>query len=387
MTQLKNLAQSFILSSLLHPYSAGCIDLLENYIDTGAFDFTLIKGEFEEIAQRDGKPADFDKEVQFWQEVAPEIIKLLDFKVKQNGHHSNRKSFLLHLLGDILREYQLIYEIKQSSNIEIPEHLVMLRHKKDTHLLRVSDSEILDKGYRVKNKNNDLVVYPAGNPLLCDVIIGILRKDQGKLNGYILPKYIGEYANYSNEKLHQLDKMHGMQFTKENLRKCIQKEYGVYSYTFLPDSREAKRAERSGVPLRQLEYVIKPKQGENIITLSIEETIDIDKDYMRMPDFKIYTETEYYVRHRMLHAEMKADTLDISHIDLSHLYYDLDSYLLRTDKGTHIQSKTINATVKKKIFRIDSIKPNDSVSFDDFTQLVRSSFIGNPEIELFLQGR
>ena len=171
----------------------------------------------------------------------------------------------------------------------------------------------------------------------------------------------------------------GKRFCEESLRKLIKKEPGKYDYCGIDEI-----GRRTLVPLRELQYVMEPKDKGRTVSIMVEELIDINygPSMRDVKDFIFGTDKRYYVRHRLIHFMCDKDSLECKHLDLSYLYYDQDAYKARLSQTfAKIMTK---ATIKNKVFRLDGIIPYDVVA-----NLIGLAFDAahNPEVENFLEGR
>lgn len=175
------------------------------------------------------------------------------------------------------------------------------------------------------------------------------------------------------------ERVWGKRFCEESLRNLLKKEPGKYEYCGIDEIERRKL-----VPLRELQYVMEPKDKGKTVSIMVEELIDINygPSMRDVKDFVFGTDKRYYVRHRLIHFMCDKDSLECKHLDLSYLYYDQDAYKARLSQTfTKIGTK---ATVKNKVFRLDGIIPYDVVA-----NLIGLAFDAahNPEVENFLEGR
>ena len=277
-------------------------------------------------------------------------------------------------------ENKIENEKKTLRLIELPEELKLYLTKDD--LINVDDFQILDRGYY--KKEYDIVIYPDFNSEIREKI-NQLDPDKAKIQ--IRPKSYCKFSEYNPIEAITEARMFGMPFDKKYFKNIFTKNYGSYEYVFdnIVDNLMAKAFY---VPLNKLEYVIKPYEN-NMISLSLEETIDITKhEYLRLPYFYfIDRNNTRFLKQKYLHMIIDKNTAEIIHLDLSYLYYLDDKIELRSKQ--HIKDKVVSADYKKKIVRIDAKESNTYFTeFNLFTDLACSLMGGysNPEIIKFFNG-
>ncbi len=246
-------------------------------------------------------------------------------------------------------------------------------------LVDVSSFEVLNKGFLYKDKW--LVVYPSISYKLRLILLPFFKNNCSNVKLCVRAGTIGKYIDYTKSDWIFEERLFGMPFSKNNLRNITSKQYGIFEYNFTSE-RQKQIAKSFFIPLKRLEYVIKP-YDENNLTLSIEEVNDCDKDdYMKISNFKYEYNNNLFIINRYFHVIFDKQTYDINHLDLSYLHYDFDSYCQRIDN--HLKDKTVPASIKIKRFRLDG-----KIDFDSFQSLLIASLDGdkNPEIINFLLGR
>ncbi|MDR2594519.1 MAG: hypothetical protein LBC87_07105 [Fibromonadaceae bacterium] len=265
------------------------------------------------------------------------------------------------------------------SPIETPEEIIDYRDA-DEDLIIIDDFEILETAYRKK----DIVIYPDFNQ---EIIEKLKLLDPTKSSIKIRPHRYGNFSEYSKLKNIFEERTFGVPFKKEKFQNIFSKKYGKYEY-FFNEEENILVAQGFYIPLDKLEYVIKPYE-DNLISLSLEETIDINKsNYTLLTDcYFIDRNGSRFLKHKYLHMIMNKDTAEINHLDFSYLYYKDDKIEQR--KTQHIKDKVVSADYKKKLLRIDSKNPKECFTeFELFTDIARLLMDENknPEICNFFNG-
>lgn len=393
MSSLNRIAQQFVKSKLFSPTGMTFLRVIRGYVEQNRVSLSHLAGEIEMFEQALGIEIDIQQEKHFAEVIIPQILDEVDTRIAdgiisegviQNfmGYTEilpfrNRRyqACLISVLLDMNPCFELYEMLEGTSRLELPPHLKEYYFAKDD-LLDVSEFAALPKGFLLKSKN--LVVYPR-LPLQVELqILSFFEANQGEASLMIRPRSISSYSSYSNVQRIVLERIFGMPFTEDNLRQVLTKEYGIFSYSF-KDDLQRRIAEGWFVPLKQLQYVIRPLDDQHV-TLSMEEVMDIDKEhYNQFSRFRFQCGSQFYRLQRYVHAIIHRESLEISHLDCSYMYYDFDAYCERIH--AHIKDKVANATMKKKIFRIDGIVP-----FDNFKKMLAACLEHNPEVVNFVRG-
>lgn len=393
MSIIEELSKEFLKSKYFGPLNPSFIKVIEGYYNEQHLTLSNLADEMIRWGESVGVSINLQQEEKFLIEIVPKIT--LEVKSRLASGLINEKvvsdfaayhgifSFederfeagLLSLLSDIEKCFDLHRMLENTQPLQLPSILEKYFSSKDD-LIDVTNFSLLSKGFALKKDN--IVVYPK-LPLQLELhIFAFFRRNHRTVKLLIRPGRIGKFSNYSDMQRFQEAHIFGMPFTEQNLRGLIGKEHGVLEYFFENEVQEI-RAKLSNVPLKGLQYVIKPLSDEHL-TISIEEVMDIDKNnYRQFSRYSYSCCNDFYMLHRYAHTIINKKTLEISHFDCSYLYYDFDAYSERVD--SHIKDKVVSASIKQKLFRIDGIIP-----FNDFKQILAACFDNDPEIVNLLKG-
>lgn len=280
---------------------------------------------------------------------------------------------------DCIRKYQKYYfvvNIPARFGCATPE-LKPFWNEKD-QLIDVSTFEPFREAFYYASK--DIVVYPyyCHSYELKEKFADLYKEicKTGKLS--ISASRFSPKREYPETIYIQEEKLFGMPFNKENFKKLFKKEYGVYKYT--EDKNNPYRSML--IPLYELQYVINPLNS-NEVSFMLEEVIDIAfKKNKYIDNLQYGTDSNFFVRDRLIHFIFDNKLDSIVHFDLSYLYYNNDAYFKRI--GQRLCEKTESATIKHKIFRIDGV-----LNFNIACSLIGGALDANhnPEVIRFLSGK
>lgn len=383
----EELAKHFIQSQLFSPASFDFLKVIGRYIQDKDISLAFLANEIRLREQVEGFSISIQTEEQFLATVIPKILAEVEARIAAGEIDDNTVrnywryaeilpfqdqhflAVLLAVLFDIQQCFELYWMLEKAKPLQVPSSLKKLYSKKDD-LIDVTHFDVLQKGFVLKN--HDLVIYPRLSIQLSLQILSFARQNQGKSSLKVRPRHVGQYSTYSNVQRIQEERIFGMPFSKQNLRQLIKKEYGVLQYCFENDIDETT-SEMFDVPLKELQYVIKP-MPDGYVTISIEEVMDIEKErYHKYRQYRHLCNDGFYMLQRFAHAIIDQETLAINHFDFSYMFYDFDDYANRV--VAHMKDKVVSATIKKKLFRIDGIVP-----FDIFKKILAACFEHNPEI-------
>ena len=383
----EELAQHFIQSQFFSPSSFDFLKVIKRYIQDKDASLNFLASEITQREQVLGYSISIQAEEQFLATVIPKILaeveariaadEINDTTVQKYRRYAEILPFqdqyflagLLAFLSDIQQCFELYWMLEKAKPLQVPSSLKSFYSRKDD-LIDVTHFDVLQKGFALKN--HDLVVYPRLSSQLSMQILSFARQNYGDASLKIRPSHFGRYSTYSSIQRIQEERIFGMPFSKQNLRQLIKKEYGVLQYCF-ENHIEETTSEMFDVPLKELQYVIKP-MFDGYVTISIEEVMDIEKEhYNKYQQYTYFCNSNFYMLQRFAHIIIDRNTLAINHFDFSYMYYDFDDYANRV--SVHMKDKVVSATIKKKLFRIDGIVP-----FDIFKKILAACFEHNPEI-------
>jgi len=389
----------FLQSKIFSPTGPWFISVLRLFVDRGVISLETIQEEIQEIHQYgDQERINQKTELEILKSLLPQVVQLAE--IKYQGYAISDvalnkyawyveidpfqdRTLQLKLLA-ILFPMQSCY--KYASNYKwastpIESGRLEQYHLSKDDLIDVSSFKVLNKGFQ-DNVSGD-ILYPHVPFHLYKQIMNLVQQTKkapydNDIKLSLLPRYIGNSSEYSSAEIVQYDRIFGMPFTAENLKKVFGKQHGTLRYSFCTNQEETK-AKFFYAPLKELQYVVKFMDNDHI-SLSIEEIIDSEKkDYQSYSDYVFQCEEEILVRNRYVHAIFERTQLSTVHLDLSYLFYNSDAYTLRANN--HIKDKVVNATIKRKMFRVDG-----HLGFEDFKDILAACFHQNPEIVNLVKG-
>ena len=390
----KQILSDFAESDLFAPLNEWFLQVLSVYVDSGIVSISPILEKIEGSPQLEDRDViDNDKEEMLLESLLPNLIEyagllksqglILDKQIQKFASHIEMYPFndrdyqavLMLTLDQLGGCYEYNLEKSWASSICLSEQIAPFYAKKDD-LVDVSSFRILEKGFHCEE--GFFVVYAYMPYHLHNAILDFARKGLNNTRLRVLPKYIGSINKYTQITRIMHDRLYGVPFNEDSLKGISFKQFGSLSYTYHCE-KDWSLARLFFVPLKELQYVIKPMPN-GCFSISIEELIDIEKnDYNQYSRFVFESEGEMLIRNRYIHAIFDQSNLIAAHFDFSYLYYNLDAYVERL--SGHIKDKVINATIKRKIVRLDG-----SIDFDTFNKIVAACFHGDPEIDNFLDG-
>lgn len=204
-------------------------------------------------------------------------------------------------------------------------------------------------------------------------ILELLRTKGTQCDMYVAPAEYVDGSCVSDVEVVTEAKTFGESFSEELFQRLLETQGASYSYDQLePSCRRAMMT-----PMFELQYKVSP-QSSTETSLILEEVIDVTfSPGNRLNDFVFRRGNAEYVRDRLVHAIYDKSQRCFTHLDLSFLYFELTeaSYWKRVETG--IWKKTIPASEKRKVFRVDGM-----LSFADGCNLIGAGLDGarNPEV-------
>lgn len=275
------------------------------------------------------------------------------------------------------KQYVTLNEIKNLNPIDFPEDLLSFVHD---DMLYINSTERLENAYYYKDL--DKVIYPAFEYKMKNLLDEVNLSD---CDIFIRPRRIVPMEQYSPNFLLTEERMFGVPFNKENIKKILSKESGEFKYTFF-EKKDLLLEKAFFIPLDKLEYYIEPNDG-NLVSLSLEDVIDYSKqENVNLRDRYFTTEDGHrFIKHRYLHAIFDRETLNVKHCDMSWLIYFDDNIEIR--RNSKLKERKVRANYKIKMFRIDA-KKDGFLPFELFQSIGGNAMDGNrnPEIYRFFNG-
>lgn len=203
-------------------------------------------------------------------------------------------------------------------------------------------------------------------------ILELLRTKGTQCDVYVAPAEYVDVSRVSDTEIVTEAKIFGESFSEELFQNLLETQGASYSY----DQHEPGQGSMF-TPMYELQYKVSPISSTET-SLIMEEVIDVTlTPESRLNGFVFKQSNAEYVRDRLVHAIYDKSKRCFTHLDLSFLYFELTdaSYWKRIE--TAIWKKTVPASEKRKVFRVDGM-----LSFADGCNLIGAGLDGarNPEV-------
>jgi len=381
------------------PFGERFIHLLRPFIENGREESNVLeryKEHLFQVGRRTSVPVDSKTE----EKVVLDLLKQVSALVESNygrqsmseeqrkraqkyAWHCPFEDTELHLyVLDALIALQRCYDFlsvqrSMSRKLDVPSTLQDRFDNKDD-LINLSHFESLNRA--LLDRRSGIVLYPSVSDFLRNRLLFLQGRANRAFDLSVRAQRFGRFEDYSDYVELMEERTYGIAFTVDNLQTLQKKTPGSFEYCFKNES-EQSHAEFWFVPLKRLEYVLKPA-SQNRLSISIEEIIDIEcESFRHLEDYVFRCGTNILVEQRLVHAEFSPRKKIFTHLDLSHLYYDAKQYERRLEQ--HIKSKTVKANCRVKRYRLDG-----EIPLQDFSDLVSLSLDAthNPEVVRLLEG-
>lgn len=181
-------------------------------------------------------------------------------------------------------------------------------------------------------------------------ILELLRTKGTQCNVYVAPAEYVDSSHVSDTEIVTEAKIFGESFSEELFQNLLETQGASYSY-----DQSAPDQGLKFTPMYELQYKVSPISSTET-SLILEEVIDVTlTPESRLNGFVFRQGNAEYVRDRLVHAIYDKSKRCFTHLDLSFLYFELTDASYWKRIGTAIWKKTIPASEKRKVFRVDGM--------------------------------